>query len=168
MKALKFVTFILLMFGIFSYSDSFAQRRHGHDHHKYERKHYKKSKKYYKKQAHYHKKQAHYNRYQSRRHYASPRWAKAHRYQARHHVYFRDYCTFYDPYRQGYVYWSSNQWIFSPSIPAFLAHVDLGRARIQLMSGVPLTRHPEYYYQEYARSYPRGTNISINFQLPPL
>lgn len=161
MKALKFVTFILLVFGIFSYSDAFAQRRQGNNRHKYERKHYKKAKKYYKKQAHY-------NRYRNARHYAPPRWAKAHHYQARHHVYFRDYATFYDPHRQGYVYWSRNQWIFSPSVPVFLANVDLGRARIQLMSEVPLTRHPEYYYRKYARSYPRGTNVSINVQLPPL
>lgn len=162
MKALKVVTFILLLLGIFGYSETSAQHKHGRGHYKQEKRYHKKLKKYDKKKIVY------YNTPRSYRHYGQPRWAKAHRYQSRHHVYFRDYCTFYDPHRRGYIYWSRNQWIFSRSVPAFLAHVDLGRARIQVMTEVPIDRHPEYYYREYARSYPRGTHVSINFQLPPI
>lgn len=185
MKTVKLITLTLLLLGIFNYSEVLAQhgRGHGHGHSKryddddddrrhyrnrdydrydrHERDHYKKRHKYYKKHA----------RYVERRHrdeyYGYPRWARAHRYRARQHVYFRDYCTFYDPYRGGYVYWSSNRWIFSRNVPAFLASVDLGRARIQVMADVPLERHPEYYYDEYVHSYPRSSSVSINFQLPP-
>lgn len=32
-----------------------------------------------------------------------PVWAKAYGYDSRHHIYFSDYRTFYDPYRGGYV-----------------------------------------------------------------
>lgn len=83
-----------------------------------------------------------------------PPWAPAHGYRAKQHVYFPDYYTFYDPYRNGYVYWGSNAWVFSPTIPSFLATIDLGRARIQIMGDVPLTRHPELYYRSYHRLYP--------------
>ncbi|MDM8174339.1 MULTISPECIES: hypothetical protein [Olivibacter] len=180
MKTARFITLCVVLLSIFSYSEALAQhgrghgRGHGHErwdddddddrhrhHYRYDRDYYKKRHKHYKKQARYYEKHRRYD------HYGYPRWARAHRYRARHHVYFRDYCTFYDPYRGGYVYWSSNRWIFTPNVPAFLANVDLGRARIQLMANIPLERHPEYYYDEYARAYPRSTNIHINLSLPP-
>ncbi|WP_134088060.1 hypothetical protein [Olivibacter sp. XZL3] len=176
MKTAKFITLCFVLLSILSYSDAMAQhrdaprraqeRQHRNDHHDAYRNRardhgnrYKKNPKYAKKQIKYHQK--HYS-------HCYPKWASAHRYRAKHHVYFRDYCTFYDPHRGGYVYWSSNRWVFSRSVPAFLAHVDLGRARIQLMANVPLDRHPEYYYKEYVHAYPRSTNIQINLSLPPL
>lgn len=185
MKTIKFITLIILLLGIFNYTEVLAQRGRDHGHNKrydkkddrryerdrghgrnkgyerHERDYYKKHHRSYKKQAKY------YERHRRNEYYGAPRWARAHRYRARQHVYFRDYCTFYDPHRGGYVYWSSNQWIFSRTVPAFLASVDLGRARIQLMTNVPVDRHPEYYYDEYVHDYPRSTNVSINFQLPP-
>lgn len=91
-----------------------------------------------------------------------PPWAPAHGYRAKQHVYFPDYYTFYDPYRNGYVYWQNNSWAFSPNIPSFLGNVDLGAARVQLLSDIPLTTHPEVYYNRYAQMYPaRSVNISI-------
>lgn len=91
-----------------------------------------------------------------------PPWAPAHGYRAKQHVYFPDYYTFYDPYRNGYVYWQNNSWAFSPTVPRFLANVDLGAARIQLLGDIPLTTHPEAYYNRYSQMYPaRSVNISI-------
>lgn len=98
--------------------------------------------------------------------HGTPYWAARHRYQGNHHVYFRDYRTFYDPYRGGYVYWTNSRWVFSPTVPAFLAHVNLNTARIQLMADIPLGRHPEYYYDSYAEAYPRNGSISIGINLP--
>lgn len=83
-----------------------------------------------------------------------PPWAPAHGYRSKQHVYFPDYYTFYDPRRNGYVYWGSDAWVFSPTVPGFLAQIDLGRARIQIMGDVPLTRRPETYYNNYHRLYP--------------
>lgn len=99
-------------------------------------------------------------------HYRPPHWARAHRYQAKHPVYFRDYHMFYDPYRNGYVYYHNSRWLFSPTVPAFVAHVDLGRAHIQILSELPLRARPELYYERYARRYP--AQININIPLPPL
>ncbi|MEH6308002.1 hypothetical protein RYH73_20265 [Olivibacter sp. CPCC 100613] len=179
MKTAKFITLCLMLLSIFTYSEALAQhgrgrghgreREHrGHDYRRGDRDHYRHDRGYYKKShKHYNKQVRYYEKHRRQRYYGYPRWAHAHRYRARHHVYFRDYCTFYDPYRGGYVYWSSNRWIFSQSVPAFLANVDLGSARIQLMANIPLERHPEYYYEEYARSYPRSTSVHINLSLPP-
>ena len=91
-----------------------------------------------------------------------PPWAPAHGYRAKQHVYFPDYRVFYDPYRGGYSYWNNNTWLFSPTIPGFLGSVDLGRARIQLISDLPLTTRPELYYNRYSTRYPaRSVNISV-------
>lgn len=94
-----------------------------------------------------------------------PPWAPAHGYRAKHHVYFRDYYTFYDPYRDGYVYWYEDDWVFSRSVPSFMADVDLGSARIQLMGDIPLSRRPEYYFDRYAGRYPRDPGIQLNIEL---
>src|SRR5690606_37250950 len=67
-----------------------------------------------------------------------PSWARAHGYRAKHHVYFRDYYTFYDPYRGGYVYRHNNRWLFSSSVPSFLIGVNLNNARVQVMRDIPL------------------------------
>lgn len=94
-----------------------------------------------------------------------PPWAPAHGYRAKHHVYFQDYYTFYDPYRDGYVYWQEDDWVFSRSVPTFMANVDLGRARVQLMADVPLSKHPEYYFDRYAERYPRNPRVHINVDI---
>jgi hypothetical protein len=91
-----------------------------------------------------------------------PPWAPAHGYRAKQHVYFPDYHVFYDPYRGGYSYWNNNTWSFSQVIPAILGSVDLGRARVQLLSDIPLTTRPELYYNRYSTMYPaRSVNISV-------
>jgi hypothetical protein len=96
-----------------------------------------------------------------------PAWAPAHGYRAKQHVYFPDYYTFYDPNRNGYVYWGGNGWQFSPSTPGFLNGVNLGAARMQLMNDVPLATRPEVYYDRYSSTYPaRAVNINVNIPRP--
>lgn len=94
-----------------------------------------------------------------------PSWAPAHGYRAKHHVYFRDYQTFYDPHRGGYVYRSNNGWRFSRNVPSFMVGVDLGRARVQLLTDLPLNRQPERYYARYAKRYPRDSKVRVNINL---
>ncbi len=91
-----------------------------------------------------------------------PPWAPAHGYRATQHVYFPDYRFFYDPYRGGYAYWYGNRWVFSPNMPGYMSGVDMGRVRIQVLNGIPLTTHPELYYHRYSNIYPsRVVNITI-------
>lgn len=91
-----------------------------------------------------------------------PPWAHAHRYRARQHVYFPDYRFFYDPYRRGYAYWYHNGWVFSPTMPGYMVGVDMGKVRIQVLNGIPLTTRPELYYHRYSRIYPsRIVNITV-------
>lgn len=169
-KTIVFFT-ALVTLGLFTASGSLAQGR-GHD--RGHGSHHPREKRGHEQQHHdrhvYRERHDHYRpapRYAYRHHRSGPPpWAPAHGYRARHHVYFRDYHTFYDPYRGGYVYWQDNRWIFSPRLPVFMANVDLGRARIQVMTGIPLSRHPEVYYGQYARRYPGSINIRI--PAPPL
>jgi len=95
---------------------------------------------------------------------APPRWASNCGYGGYNHVYFPDYYTFYDPYRGGYVYWQ-DRWCFSRTVPAFMARVDLGRARRQVMEDVALESRPEEYYNSCARSYP-ARSISVEIPIP--
>ncbi|MDM1296355.1 hypothetical protein HX021_18885 [Sphingobacterium sp. N143] len=88
-----------------------------------------------------------------RRKHGIPAWARAHRYDARHHVYFEDYRTFYDPYRGGYVYLDAGNWRFSVDIPSFMINVDLGRANMRVINDVPISRHPEDFYDDYDDDY---------------
>lgn len=83
-----------------------------------------------------------------------PAWAPAHGYRAKQHVYFPDYYTFYDPYRDGYSYWNNGGWSFSSILPAFLSNIDLGKARMQLLTDIPVTTRPETRYSTYIRQYP--------------
>ena len=106
-----------------------------------------------------------YNRQPQR--YAMPFWASAHRYQGRHAVYFRDYNAFYDPYQGGYVYWLNGAWVFSPTVPLYMANFDLNRARVHIIKDVPYGTRPELYYRKYARRYPRNSRIQVNIALPP-
>lgn len=94
----------------------------------------------------------------------SPGWGKKHGYQNNYHVYFPDYYTFYDPAR-GYVYWNNNYWVTSQSLPSFLTSVDLGRARIQILTNEPLSAHPEVRYHTYIGQYP-ARNIGISIPIP--
>ncbi len=105
---------------------------------------------------------------QGRRGGGPPPWAPAHGYRAKNHVYFPDYYTFYDPRRNGYVYWNNNAWIFSPSVPSFLATVDLGRARVQVLGDIPLTSLPEPNFNKYYRLYPPSGTVNIHIPHPPL
>lgn len=95
-----------------------------------------------------------------------PPWAPAHGYRAKQHVYFPDYYTYYDPRRNGYVYWRGNNWTFSRNVPSFLNGVNLGSARMQVL---PLgwTALPETHYRDYARSYPANA-VNISIPIPPL
>ena len=82
-----------------------------------------------------------------------PPWAPAHGYNNRHHVYFSDYHTFYDPYRGGYVYLNGNNWNFSVQIPSFMVNVNLGNARVRVLHTIPVIRKPEEFYYDYDRDY---------------
>lgn len=126
----------------------------------YEREERKREKEYYKELSKRNK-----HAYKGRNHWHNsrpPAWAVRHDYYADHHVYFRDYDTFYDPYRGGYVYRYANDWRFSRDIPTFLASVDLGRARVQIMADIPLTKRPEQYYDSYRSRYPRNPRVQVN------
>lgn len=82
-----------------------------------------------------------------------PKWAKVHRYDSHHHVYFREYNTFYDPYRRGYVFQDRGRWRFSLDVPSFLVGIDLGRAHIRIIKDIPISRHPEDFYDDYEEDY---------------
>lgn len=94
-----------------------------------------------------------------------PPWAPAHGYRAKQHAYFPDYYTFYDANRDGYVYWNNGQWMFSRSVPAFLSGVDLGIARLQLLTDIPLATQPETYYRRYSSAYP-AQRVTITVPVP--
>ncbi len=115
---------------------------------KYIRERRKKEKKYYKESA---KRRKEY--YKEMRKHRRPVWAGAHRYDARNHVYFRDYRTFYDPYRGGYVFLDGGRWTFSAQLPSFMINVDLGRANIRVIKDIPINRHPEDFYDDYDDDY---------------
>lgn len=95
-------------------------------------------------------------RYHAPRHHrhGPPAWARAHRYNMSRHVYFPEYYTFYDANRGGYTYWGGNDWVFTTSVPSFLVNVNLGRARIQVMSDVPLGYAPQGYFRRYHKRFP--------------
>ncbi len=160
------------LFFAFSNTSLLAQhhKRSSHERHHDQRKFHHNQRNNHRYQKAYARQSARHGR-PSRRHvntvrYAQSNWCRSHHYNFRQHVYFRDYCTFYDPQRRGYVYWSNNRWLFSPVVPAFLTNVNLATARIQLMANIPLDRHPEYYYDEYARAYPRNSSIDIQVSFP--
>jgi hypothetical protein len=94
-----------------------------------------------------------------------PSWAKAHGYRNNRHVYFPDYYTFYDPNR-GYVYWNDGNWIATPTVPSFLTTVDLGAARIHVLTNEQLTVRPETRYNTYVGQYP-GRLVGVAVPIPP-
>lgn len=94
-----------------------------------------------------------------------PSWANAHRYNAKKHVYFRDYDLFYDAKRQGYVYNRKNKWVFSRHIPSYLRGVDLNRARMQVLNDLAYDSRPEQYYGRYTKRYPRNQRIQFGINL---
>ncbi len=83
-----------------------------------------------------------------------PYWAPAHKYDARAHVYFPDYYTFYDAKQKGYYYWDNGQYKFTPALPPFLEKVDMSKTRIQILKGLSLDLHPEQNYPYYMKLYP--------------
>lgn len=120
-------------------------------------KHYKsreKDRKEYHKDMRKANKEYHKNRTKARKkHHKSvskhhvPAWGNRHNYHGDRHVYFKEYKTYYDPRRAGYVYLDGGRWLFSASVPKFMLNVDLGRAQIQIMQDIPLSRRPETYYR---------------------
>src|SRR5690606_38699247 len=178
MKSLKKIYPVLLVVAfLFAITDISAQPRHK-KHEKARKEYAKKREKAYKsykkdERKWFNDRRHHDERYRKGRgrevkyvkRNGPPSWAPAHGYRAKHHVYFRDYYTFYDPYRAGYVYRTNNGWRFSRNIPSFMVGVDLGRDRIQLLTDLPLNRHPEQYYDRYAKRYPRDSRIDINIIL---
>src|SRR4051812_9436753 len=84
----------------------------------------------------------------------TPPWASPHNYDAKAHAYFPDYYTYYDPKRGGYVFWKNGKYTFTPALPPFLEHVDLGRERIKILNGLSLDMHPELHYPYYMKLYP--------------
>lgn len=161
MKKIRFYTSTLLVFLLLGATAAFAQP-HGHKNaNKHQKEYYKKQEKarkdYYK---HRKKEQKHYSKHAGKSHKRS--WREARGYKNNHHVYFQDYAMFYNPHRKGYVYRHKNKWLFSKAIPVHLVNVDLANARIQYMTEVPLNQHPEYYYNQYQKRYPRNPNINLN------
>lgn len=156
MKTLKKIIGLFLIISLIFVMDGYAQGRgngHGKKGHPKEYKH-------------------HQGKYKGKHHQAyrqqgPPPWAPAHGYRAKQHVYFPDYHFFYDARRSGYVYWNNGNWAFSAVLPAFIANIDLGNARMQLMSDIPLNARPEIYYDDYYRSYPpRRVSANINIHIP--
>lgn len=107
-----------------------------------------------------------YNHNKGYRRGGPPAWAPAHGYRMKQHVYFPDYYAFYDPYRNGYVYWNNSAWIFSAVPPPYMSGVNLNRARVQIISDIPLTTRPERYWNRYYNAYPPSGSVHININLP--
>lgn len=121
-------------------------------HSKYIKERRKRADKFYKESSK--RRNAYYKeRYRRTHKNGPPAWARAHGYNNRNHVYFRDYRTFYDPYRAGYVYVDDGRWRFSTRVPSFMLNVDLGRASIRIIKDIPLNRHPEDFYDDYDEAY---------------
>ncbi len=95
-----------------------------------------------------------------------PEWAGAQNYDAKAHVYFPDYYTFYDPARGGYLYWDKDNFTFSPNKPPFLEKVDLAKSRIQILKGLSLDLHPERNYPRYMKLYPANNQGNANVPVP--
>src|SRR5690606_7512517 len=140
---------------------SFAQR--GHHKKNVRAKHHAK-KVVYVKNGHYKKVKTVKYKMPKRHHIKQvPAWAHAHKFRGYNHVYFPDYQVFYDAYRGGYVYWGRNQWLFSRRVPAFMARVNLNRARIQVLNDIDFYQRPERYYSNIRPRYaPIQVNINLN------
>lgn len=164
MKNYKIYSILLVAFLLFNHADLLAQRNNGHKGSEKSRKEYykkqEKNRKVYQKSSK--KTVKHYSYSQPKKRNGPPSWAPAHGYRAKNHVYFRDYYTFYDPYRDGYVYRHKNKWLFSRSVPSFLVGVNLNKARVHFLTDIPLNHHPEQYYSRYSSRYPRDSRINVN------
>lgn len=167
MKNFRIYSVLLVAFFLFSNSDLLAQNHNnkkGSD--KGRKEYYKKQEKNRKQVQKKYKNQRKDHYYSNnRKHNGPPHWAKAHGYHAKNHVYFRDYNTFYDPYRGGYVYLHKKKWLFSRNIPTFLIGVNLNSARVNYITDVPLNYHPERNYTRYVKQYPRDPKVQVNINL---
>ncbi len=142
-----------LVFMLGATVDANAQKR-GKGHRDKDRKeyakHHKKRDKAFHKSAKYDNS---YRKYYEKRDRAYRKYVKqkGHRYRDHdawyygkqfHHrteyVYFPAYRTYYDPYRRGYVYRRNNAWVFAPTIPSFMAGLNVGALNVQFMANVPL------------------------------
>ena len=97
-----------------------------------------------------------------------PPWAAAHNYDATSHVYFPDLYMFYDPNRGGYVYWEKGTWSFTPTMPPYMANIDLSHSRIQILKGLSLDLHPELDYPYYMQQYPADPNNNTMVPVPSM
>jgi hypothetical protein len=95
-----------------------------------------------------------------------PEWAAAHNYDATNHVYFPDYYTFYDPTREGYVFYDKGKWSVTPTVPPYMSNVDLSKSRVQILKGVSLDLHPEEHYPYYMEMYPPDNNGNTQVPVP--
>lgn len=84
------------------------------------------------------------------KHTTQQRWAGP---QSKDRVYFPDYYTFYDPARNGYVYWKGDKWVVTPERPFFMKDADLGKTRVQILKDEQLVM-PEDRFEQYMRLYP--------------
>jgi hypothetical protein len=73
--------------------------------------------------------------------------------QSPYNVYMPDYYAFYDPHRNGFVYWTGEKWTVSQESPAMLKDVDLGNTRVQILKDETLT-YPENNFEQYMKLYP--------------
>jgi len=164
MKRFKTYPILLLVaaFFLFNSTDLLAQNRNSRNSEKARKEYFKKQEKARKEHK---KNDRNYSHSNGGKRNGPPAWAPAHGYRAKNRVYFRDYQTFYDPYREGYVYRRNNTWVFSQSVPTFLVGVNLGSARMNVLTDIPVNRRPEQYYSRYANRYPRNSRIQLNISL---
>lgn len=141
-----------LVFMLGATVDANAQKR-GKGHRDKDRKEYAKYQKKRDKAFHKSAKYDHsYRKYYEKRDRAYRKYVKqkGHRYrdhdawyygkrfhQRTEYVYFPAYRTYYDPYRRGYVYRRNNVWVFAPTIPSFMAGLNVGALNVQFMANVP-------------------------------
>ncbi len=83
-----------------------------------------------------------------------PIWAKGAKYKFKHHVYFPDYFTFFNPKNNNYIYWEENRWKASPNIPLSMLKAKFADYRIVEMKDVRLNDEPFRHFEEYYKSYP--------------
>lgn len=160
MKKIVFLTLTAVSLLFLIPSEMYAQRhdRGGdkHDKHRKEssrkRKDYDRDHRDYKHWKNDHRSHRGYAKVKHK-HHKRPAWAAAHRYEANRHIYFRDYGTFYDPYREVYVYRNRGRWVQTTSVPTFMLNVNLGRAQVTILKDIPVTRHPEDFYGDYNDRY---------------
>lgn len=148
------ICIVALVFSLIAVTDANAQKR-GKGHREKDRKEYAKYHKKRDKVTHRHARNIDrsYREYYKERDKAYRKYIKrkgghyrdhdAWYYDRRFHrrteyVYFPAHRTYYDPYRRGYVYRRNNAWVFTHTMPTFMAGLNIGAVNVQFMANVPM------------------------------